>query len=259
LSQAGQTRSTNRDDYQDVDRAVAAMAKEFANGSGTGAHAHPRGQLLHAVKGVMMARTAEGAWIVPPRHALWILPGTLHSVEMRAAVSMRTVYIRKVEAASISRSCKVIAVSPLLREAILALLEEPVLYEEAGRGGILARLVIDEIARAATAAFELPLPADKRLAALCEALIENPSLPLGIDGLADKAGVSRRTFTRRFRTETGLSFGTWRRRLRALNAAALLSEGSKVDTIARKVGYRSGSALLAMIRRGSPLNEKPLG
>ncbi len=225
------------------------MAKEFPAGAATGAHSHPRGQLLHAVKGVMVAKTADGAWIVPPRHALWIPPSTEHSVEMRAAVAMRTVYIREEEARAIASQCKVIAVSPLLREAILALLDEPVLYDDSGRGGALAKLVIDEIERAATAEFELPLPSDKRLALLCKALIEDPSVALSIDGWADSIGLSRRTLTRRFRDETGLSFGTWRRRLRTLHAAALLSEGAKADATARKVGYRSASALIAMLRR----------
>lgn len=228
---------------------MAAMAKEFASGSTTGAHSHPRGQLLHAVKGVMMAKTAEGAWIVPPRHALWIPPGTVHSVEMRAAVAMRTVYIRSEEAGAIASHCKVIAVSPLLREAILALLDEPIHYDEGGRGGALAKLVVDEIARAATAEFELPLPVDRRLTSACEALIENPSLTLDIDSWADRIGLSRRSLTRRFREETGLSFGTWRRRLRTLHAAALLSEGARMEATARKVGYRSTSALIAMMRR----------
>ncbi len=225
------------------------MAKEFASGETASRHSHPRGQLLHAVKGTMAVRTAEGAWIVPPRHALWIPPGTLHAVEMRAAVAMRTVYIRAAEASVIARACKVIAVSPLLREAILALLNEPVLYSEDGRGGALAKLIIDEIASAAAAEFELPLPADKRLASICEALIENPSLALDIDGWADKAGLSRRTLTRKFREETSLSFGVWRRRLRALNASVQLAEGVKPAVAARKAGYRSASALIAMMRR----------
>ena len=128
-------------------------------------------------------------------------------------------------------------------------MDEPVLYCEEGRGGALARLVIDEIARAAAAAFELPLPAAKRLAQVCGALIENPSLGLDIDGWADQAALSRRTFTRKFKAETGLSFGTWRRRLRALSAAALLSEGASAGAAAAKAGYRSASALAAMMRR----------
>jgi AraC-like DNA-binding protein len=249
LPQTGQNRSTNAGDYQDVERPVAVMAKEFASGESTVQHSHPRGQLLYAVKGIMVARTAEGAWIVPPRHALWIPPETVHATEMRAAVAMRTAYIRTAEANAIAACCKVIAVSPLLREAILALLDEPVLYCEEGRGGALAKLIIGEIASAAAAEFELPLPADKRLIAICEALIENPSLAFDIDGWAGRAGLSRRTLTRKFREETSLSFGVWRRRLRALSAAALMSEGTKPDAVARKAGYGSASALIAMMRR----------
>lgn len=249
MLQSGQNRAATRRDCETVDRAVAAMAKEFANGESTGAHSHPRGQLLHAVKGIMMAKTAQGAWIVPPRHALWIPPGIIHSVEMRAHVAMRTVFIRRAEAGGIAAHCKVIAVSPLLREAILALLDEPLEYDKEGRGGALATLIIDEVRRAATAEFELPLPADRRLTIACQALIADPALTLDIDAWAAKIGLSRRSLTRRFRDETGLSFGTWRRRLRALHATALLSEGTKMDTTARRVGYRSASALGAMMRR----------
>jgi AraC-like DNA-binding protein len=225
------------------------MAKEFESGSETGSHSHPRGQLLHAVKGVMVAKTSEGAWIVPPRFALWIPPHVVHSVEMRDTVALRTVYIREAEARSISPHCKVLAVSPLLREAILALLDEPILYDEGGRGGALALLVVDELTRGASASCELPLPADRRLASLCAALIDDPSLALDIDGWAERAGFSRRTFTRRFRQETGLSFAAWRRRLRGLQAAALLGEGLSAGAAAHKVGYRSPSALTSMMRR----------
>jgi AraC-like DNA-binding protein len=225
------------------------MAKDYPAGASTQPHFHPRGQLLHAVEGVMLAKTAQGAWIVPPRHALWIPAHTVHCVDFRVPVSLRTAYIRGEEAGVIPTQCKVIAVPVLLREAILALLEEPVLYDESGRGGALAALVVHEVARAARAEFELPLPGDRRLAALCEALIENCALPLNIDDWAIRCGLSRRTLTRRFREETGLSFAEWRRRLRAMSAAALLSEGAKVEATARRVGYRSASALVAMMRR----------
>lgn len=246
----GQTaRSTNSADYQYVDRPVAALAKELANRDFVKEHSHPRGQLLHAVAGVMAARTAEGAWIVPPGHALWVPPGVLHAVEMHGAVSMRTVYIRRKEAMTLSQKCRVIAVSPLLREAILALLEEPVLYDERGRGHHLAALIVDEIGRAATAAFGLPLPRDPRLVRICEALIADPALAHDIDTWAGKVGVSRRTLTRHFRLQTGLSFGAWRRRLRSLSARTRAESGESVQRIAHRVGYRSPSALTAMIRR----------
>ena len=41
-----------------------------------------------------------------------------------------------------------LAVSDLLRELILALIDEPLLYDRAGRGGAIVSLIVSEIARA---------------------------------------------------------------------------------------------------------------
>jgi AraC-like DNA-binding protein len=242
-------RSINRDDFQHIDRAIGAMAKDFPDKGRTGEHSHPRGQLLHAVEGVMLARTRAGAWLVPPGFALWIPPGRPHNVEMRGKVSMRTIYLRQQEAALMADRCRVIRVAPLLREAILALVEEPLLYDEGGRGGHLAALVIDEIERAPTEMLELPLPADPKLIRVCEALIANPGDTRDLDGWAEFANLGRRSLTRGFHDETGLSLGAWRRRLRTLNALGRLEDGASVAETAHRLGYRSPSALTAMIRR----------
>ena len=53
-------------------------------------------------------------------------------------------------------------------------------------------------------------PEDRRLAALCRGFLEDPSPHTNIDDWADRLGMSRRTFTRIFRRETGLSLSTWR-------------------------------------------------
>ncbi|HEU5274782.1 MAG TPA: AraC family transcriptional regulator, partial [Xanthobacteraceae bacterium] len=53
------------DTYDDAPRPVAAMAKSFADGSHTAVHEHGRGQLLHAVTGIMRIETADAAWLVP--------------------------------------------------------------------------------------------------------------------------------------------------------------------------------------------------
>ena len=55
-------------------------------------------------------------------------------------------------------------------------------------------------------------------------------------------GVSRRTLTRRFREEAGLSFGTWRRRVRLLEALTRQAEGIGMHEVAAAVGYRSPRA-----------------
>ena len=52
-------RSINPDDYQDVPRPVAAMAKDFPDGNRVPPHRHRRAQLVFAAKGVMVVWTRQ--------------------------------------------------------------------------------------------------------------------------------------------------------------------------------------------------------
>lgn len=242
-------RSTDSADYQDVPRPVAVMAKRFPQGASTGRHSHPRAQLLYAASGLMTASTADGAWLVPEGHALLIPSELEHDVAMHGAVAMLTAYLAREASPGPAATCRVLKVSGLLHEGLAALVEEPVLYEPGGRGGLLAALVLAEIARAPETPFALPLPPDERLRRLCRALIDDPADGRDIDGLADAAGMSRRTLTRRFREETGLSLGEWRRRRRLLAAMTRAARGEPPARIAAGVGYRDPRALQAMMRR----------
>ena len=65
-------------------------------------------------------------WIVPPQRALWMPAGTVHGIEMvQAASTMRTLYLREDAAASMPDECRVLQVSPLLRELIVRATELP--------------------------------------------------------------------------------------------------------------------------------------
>jgi AraC-like DNA-binding protein len=242
-------RSTIAGDYQDVARPVAVMAKDFAPGAATGWHSHPRAQLLHATAGLMMASTARGTWVVPVGHALLIPPGLEHNIDMHGPVAMRTAYLSPEAVAAPLECCRVLWVTALLRAALLALAEEPALYDATGRGGHLAAIVLDEIARAPDASYALPMPGDARLRRMCRALIDDPSLDRDIDAWAIEVGMSRRSLTRRFRDETGLSFGAWRRRARLLAALARQANGETLRDIAPGVGYADPRALDEMMKR----------
>lgn len=242
-------RSLQADDYQDVPRPVAVLAKDFASGTRTGAHSHPRAQLLYATAGLMVVTTEDGTWAVPAGHALLIPPGVVHDVVMHGAVAMRTAYLTTAALAAPPPVCRVLRVSPLLDVALGALAAEPVLYDAEGRGGHLAALVLDEIARAPDASFALPLPRDARLRRLCRELIDDPGLGHDLDAWADRIGVGRRTLTRRFRQETGLSFAAWRRRVRLLEAMTRQARGGSASRIAAAVGYGSARAFRTMARR----------
>jgi len=64
-----------------------------------------------------------------------------------------------------------------------------------------------------------------------------------------KAGASRRTLERIFRTETGMSLGQWVRRRKLLDALRRLAAGEAVNAVALELGYSSASAFVAMFRR----------
>ncbi|WP_206615569.1 helix-turn-helix domain-containing protein [Solirhodobacter olei] len=235
--------------YPDVDRPVIAMAKEFAANTRTGRHGHVRAQLIHAIEGLMVATTDHGTWVVPPGFALWVPPGIRHDVAMHGSVSMRTVYVRSAEAASLPDAIRVVAASALLQAALVSLSADPPAYDERKRGGHLAALILDEIARAPATPFALPVPEDQRLAKLARALIRDPGAALDINGWADEIGVSRRTLTRLFRAQTGISFGTWRRRLRLMRALERSADGTPLARAAAGVGYRSLPAFRTMARK----------
>lgn len=240
--------------YPDVDRTVVAVAKEFASGTTTGPHRHRRGQFIFAIEGLMVATTEAGTWAVPPDHALWLPPGVMHDVAMHGSVSMRTAYLLCESQGGLPGTSRVVRVPPLLRESLVALSAEPPNYDEAGRGGHLAALILDEIGHAPVTKFALPLPTDRRLRVLAQRLLANPGLRLDIDGWADAVGVSRRTLTRLFRAQTGLSFAAWRRRVRLLRAAERHAAGEPLARVAAGLGYDNLAAFLAMARRETGLD-----
>jgi AraC-like DNA-binding protein len=225
------------------------MAKSWIDGEDIPLHMHRRGQLLHAVTGTMRVETLEAAFIVPPTRALWLPPRLPHSVAMRGRIEMRTLYIDAASCVALPQKPALVEIGGLLRELILAALEEPVAYDEDGRGGQIAKLILTELARMRERMPAMPMPHDVRTLRIARALLEDPAIGLDLDGWAEHAGASRRTLARLFRAETGMSFAEWRARLRAVDGLARLAAGGSVSRAANAVGYSSPSAFSAMVRR----------
>lgn len=241
--------SPYRPNLDDAPRAVAVLPSSRAAGDCIPLHHHRRGQLTFAVSGIMRVETPEAAWILPPARALWLPPQWPHTVVMRSQVEMRTVYIDEPHCAALPQKPSLAEISGLLRELILALLDEPPDYDEEGRGGILARLILTELGRLREGRLVVPMPRDPRALRVARALLDDSSIDYDLDRWADESGASRRTLARLFRNETGLGFAEWRARLRAIDGLAQLSEGASVAETARSVGYASPSAFSAMIHR----------
>ncbi|MNQ32007.1 HTH-type transcriptional repressor of iron protein A [compost metagenome] len=241
--------STSSHDYQHVPRPVTAMSRQYAAGDYTAPHSHVRAQLLYATEGVMRVSTEHGVWILPPRRALLIPVGVVHEVHILSELSMRTVYIDAQVAARYGDDCKVLEVSRLLRELILALLAEPVEYALAGRGDWLAHLILSELAAADTVPLAIPWPRDRRLVAVCSAIMDAPGSRRSIEDWAQDAGASARTLIRLFPKETGLHYRQWLQQVHLAEAFCRLDRGEGVAAIAYALGYASPSAFSAMFRR----------
>ncbi len=238
-----------RDLPQDrVDRPLAAFARDYADGEAVPRHIHERAQLLYATRGVMRIATDAAAFVLPPGHALWMPAAEPHRVAIEGPVAMRALFLRADAAAAGPDATTVLAVTPLLRELILAACAEPLEWDEAGRGGHLAALILDEIARATALPFGVPEPRDARLLRVAAALRADPASPRRLEEWAEVAGASPRTLERLFLAETGMGFARWRQRLRLSEAAARLARGETPARAAAAVGYASAPAFGAAFR-----------
>ncbi len=206
-------------------------------------------RLVYASRGGMRVRTAQGEWMVPPHRALWVPAGLSHGVEMRGRVSLRTLYFRPPLSRRLPRECRVMNVSPLLRELILHVARraaaDPHLMSEAHA----ISLLLEQLVAVEVIPLQLPLPRDPRAVRAAALLATSAGARRPLASLGRAAGASPRTLQRLFASETGLTFEKWRQRARLIRSVELLSEGRKVTRVALDVGYDSPSAFIAMFRK----------
>ncbi|CAH0145540.1 HTH-type transcriptional regulator NimR [Roseomonas sp. CECT 9278] len=231
-----------------MDRPLAAFARDYAEGEAVPRHSHDRAQLLYATAGIMRVTTDAERFTVPPGRALWMPAAVPHAVAMPRGLAMRALFLRADAAAAGPPRAAILSVAPLLRELILAACAEPLEWDEKGRGGHLAALILEEIARAPALPLGVPQPRDARLVRLAAALAARPDSALTLDDWAARTGASPRTLRRLFQAETGMGFARWRQALRLAEAAALLASGMAPARAAAAVGYASAPAFGAAYR-----------
>ncbi len=235
--------------FHQTARPVAAMEVDYPDRFTTGWHAHPRAQLLFAIQGVMHVNAGVGAWVVPPNRAVWLTAGLEHEVRMCGAVKMRTLFVDPNAAPHLPSANCVIAVSPLLRELLVAAVQVPLDYAIDGRDGRLMRLLLDELRQLDVLALHLPAPREPRLRRVCDAISSQPGDASTAEDWAERLGLTPKTLHRLFRQHTGMSFSQWRQQARLLQALERLARGERVIDVAADSGYASQSAFTAMFRR----------
>lgn len=239
----------NRANNDDPSLPILTLSHDRPESFAMPGHRHHRAELIYAAEGVMRVSTERATWVVPPQQAVWIPPGLEHSASHIGPVALRILYFHPLIAQSLLPSCCVINVSPLLREMILHATALGQQYEPDTPEARVMAVIPDLLSDIRPEPLQLPLPVDRRLTMITDALMENPADKQPLNHWANCVGASERTLSRRFRQETGVSFNEWRQRLRLICAITRLSEGASVTAVAYEMGYESPSAFIAMFRR----------
>lgn len=254
----GQRFSADIDRYfADRTRPVLALGGTYPAFHRVEAHRHRRSQLFCPLSGVAIASTSEGTWAVPARRGLWIPAGVQHEVLMQGVVEMQSLYFEPKTLVPMPNHCQVVGISALMRSLMTEAVALPVRYSREGRAGTLMQLIQYEIGRLPELPLSLPLPTDKALARLCRRFLLRPTAKENIDDWANALHVGRRTFTRLFRRETGLSFVAWRQQACILAALPRLAAGDSVTDTAFGLGYENPAAFTTLFKRvlGAPPKE----
>ena len=205
MAMSGQTLSRIRPKPAATVRAGAAAAgrlcRGLCRGHETGLHRHPRAQLLFATAGVMRITTEAALFTVPPGTGLWVPADTCTRFAWTARCGCAPFSCGRTRRPPVRRATTVIAVSPLLRELILAVCGQPAVWERradpAGRGAGAARDRPGGVPDAVAAGGR-----DPRLVRVRGALLADPADPRDLTEMR-AAGASVRTLARLFRAETG--------------------------------------------------------
>lgn len=127
-------------------------------------------------------------------------------------------------------------------------------YGAESANGVARRLVVPPHRQGGQAQFiEQPVPAtarESRLSDLIDWVRANLDQPHTLDSLAEKALMSRRTFTRQFRQMTGMTVGQWLHDERlALTQRLLESSDQSIDAVATLAGFGSPESLRLHFRK----------
>lgn len=228
-----------------LNNAVIGVQAELGDHD-SGLHQHAMAQILFTRQGCIRLTLNDGALLclLPPTRAAWIPAGVSHRAEMKNSVAYRSVWFQPHRFPSLPTHPAILNVSPLLRELLERIAEQPWDARwDAAPGSHLAALCEAEICAAAHEPMMLALPKDRRLAHLSD-----KECPPTLQHLATHAGASEKTISRIFRRDTGMSFQQWRQQWRLMKAVELLSTGQRITDAAQALGFASDSAFIYFFR-----------
>src|SRR5699024_7880347 len=185
-------------------------------------HSHPTHELLWNERGASTARIGSRMWTITSRIGLWI-PAALPPAPGPIAVEL----------------------TPLLRLLMDRLIHQTL----SERSQALTEAVILDVLTPCEHQLALPIPEHPLLTPIVDAVRADPADGTSLAQWSHRLGVSTRTITRSFETETGMTYRTWVATARAQHAVELLARQVPLEQVTESVGYRSASAFITAFRR----------
>ncbi|WP_431330449.1 AraC family transcriptional regulator [Streptomyces sp. IPPR8] len=221
--------------------------QRLAPGGEIDAHRHDDHQIAYASRGTIAVTTDAGSWIAPATRALWIPAGTVHQHQAHGELDLHLVGLPITDNPLGLDKPAVLAVSPLLRELIVAYTCDPSNDSPSHRR--LRAVMLDQLALAPEGPLHLPAPTDPLLRELHDILRTDPADNRSLDDLGRQIGASARTLSRRLRGDLGLTYPEWRTQIRLHHALILLADDTPVTTVAHHCGWSSASTFISVFRR----------
>lgn len=214
-------------------------------------HTHNLGFFGYMETGAWTLNTPAKSWVMTPGTIGYMPPGVAHSEDaMGIDAKGWIIYLPPEASRKLPTAPCVLALSDLLVSLCQRILDwdrEGPLDPPQKR---LAAVFLDEIQNATPGTFlDIPLPQSPGLVRICQALAHDPGDNRDLDQLARAAGFSRRSFTRKFQEETGLTLVSWRQRIRLQAGLKKLSQGLSITDIALDLGYQNPSTFIALFRK----------
>ncbi|MFI1658352.1 AraC family transcriptional regulator [Streptomyces sp. NPDC020472] len=221
--------------------------QRLASGGEIDAHRHDDHQIVYASRGTIAVTTDAGSWVAPASRALWIPAGTVHQHQAHGELDLHLVGLLATDNPLGLDEPAVLAVSPLLRELIVAYTRDP--DNDNPPHLRLRAVMLDQLAVSPEQLLHLPAPTDPLLRELHDILRADPADNRVLDDLGRQFGAGARTLSRRLRDDLGLTYPQWRTQIRLHHALVLLADGIPVTAVAHRCGWSSASTFINVFRR----------
>jgi AraC-like DNA-binding protein len=237
------------------EQAPMQLTPQYAKLSNTKhVHSHPEGQLYIAFQGLIVIEAGGDRAVLAPGRLGWVPPNmphgaSVHGHQLKHGLAGYTVHLAPSLCAALPTQAKVLRISALARSLLERMSEWPQGVPADAAALRLMTVFLDEVGNAEPDPLHLTMPHHARLLTMAAAIAENPADDTDLDSWALQLGLSRRSISRHFRAETGMSLVEWRQIARLQKGVEWLAAGQSVTAVAMDLGYDSVSSFIALFRR----------